>query len=52
MRKLLLNIYVALTSIILKPVVSTRGLPKLPPLTSIFFTKHHIYTIDAAFLQR
>ena len=49
-RNLVLKIDARLTSIILKPAVSTAGLPKYPPLTSIIFTKHHIYTFDAVFL--
>ena len=49
-RNLVLKIDARLTSTILKPAVSTAGLPKYPPPTSIIFTKHHIYTFDAFFL--
>ena len=49
-RNLVLKIEARLTSIILKPVVSTTGLPKYALPTSIIFTKHHIYTLDAVFL--
>ncbi len=47
----MLKIDARLTSPLLKPAVSTAGLPKYPLLTSIIFTKHHIYTLDAAFLK-
>ena len=35
-----------LTSIILKPAVSTAGIPKLPPPTSIIYSRHHIKILD------